>query len=431
LLITKSVSIWSMKKGYPLLVVVLIVTIFVLPSTSASDRTYDGTIIDIIPDSEYPVTLTYYYSRRRNKSISAFLSDELDLKDLGLGMAVKWRFLDGGHALIVGPIPDDPPSIPDDPPGTPDPPSTNDSRITEISITVENDKGETLSFSLNGDDWHLEDGQLRIDSPLDVSEILYTPVKKMVMFLTHIPMDSMKLIKPYLDESKFRVWMWNYVFPDFPEWGDYFNYETPDAEVNRRLREFKDLGFYNVLYVDVTECHRSISDRWGDSVIESRDWWSLMTLDPQKSWYRYLKAGMLDLVERFPTMDGFAIDRLDRCRNGQEEAWAAQLLDEVKQEAQRPIRYVMNTLQPWMTDLASRAAFIGSDGMRTDEPYLSQTLANYENLASYTELGEFYINPWMGQDDETLLDQYNEILSKHDFVFIDDFRWTVITELFP
>jgi hypothetical protein len=95
-----------------------------------------------------------------------------------------------------------------------------------------------------------------------------------------------------------------------------------------------------------------------------------MTLDPSKSWYQYLKAGMLELTERFPSIDGFAIDRLDRCRNEQEELWAVQLLDEVRQEAGITVKYVMNSLQPWMRDLASRAVFIGSDGMDTGEASL-------------------------------------------------------------
>jgi len=78
-------------------------------------------------------------------------------------------------------------------------------------------------------------------------------------------------------------------------------------------------------------------------------------------------------------------------RNEQEELWAARLLDEVRQEAEIPIKYVMNTLQPWMTELASRAVFIGSDGVDTEEAHLTRTILDYEGLAAHTETGRFYI----------------------------------------
>ncbi len=266
----------------------------------------------------------------------------------------------------------------------------------------------------------------------DATQAFTITVKVTVMFITHIERNSIDLIRPYLDESKFYVCKWNYIFPDFPIWGDYFVYNTSDPAVNVKLGEFEAEGFSNILYVDLTESHISISDNWSDSVIESADWWSLMTLDPSKSWYQYLKAGMLDLTVRFPTIGGFAIDRLDRCRNNQEEVWAAQLLDEVSQESLIPVKYVMNSLQPWMTDLASRAAFLGSDGINSDEPFLSQAIADYGNLASYAELGDFYINPYMGLPEAELLVAFNKILAKHGFIFIDDYYWDIlIPELFP
>jgi hypothetical protein len=166
-------------------------------------------------------------------------------------------------------------------------------------------------------------------------------------------------------------------------------------------------------------------------VVESGDWWSLMTLDPSKSWYQYLKAGMLKLSERFPSIDGFAIDRLDRCHNGQEELWAARLLDEVRQEAGIPVKYVMNSLQPWMTDLASRAVFVGSDGMDTAEPSLTRNIENYERLASHAEMDKFYINPYMGKTDEELIADFGKILEVHDFVFMDDFYLRLLDSIFP
>jgi hypothetical protein len=410
-----------MKKGAIILLVTVLISGVVTPLISASDKVYDGTITDIGPDGEYPVRITYRYSRRRNASRMAGLCDGLTLDDLHVGMAVKWTSLSGGRALIVGPLPEDPKE---------EPPSPKKG-IKRIVVEVENERGESLTFELGEDDYRVEDADLEIDFRADVSELLEPVHEKTVMFVTHISMDPQPVLDVCLDVSRFNVWKWNYMFLDFPVWGEYFSYQTPDQEINERIWAFEELGFSTVLYVDLTESHVSISGRWGDSVIESGDWWSLMTLDPSKSWSRYLKAGMLEMTERFPAMDGFAIDRLDRCRSEQEELWAAQLLDEVREEAGIPVKYVMNSLQPWMTGLASRAAFIGSDGVETKEPYLTQTIRDYERLASHAEVEKFYINPYMGKSDEELIDDFEAILEVHDFVFMDDYYLRLLSSIFP
>jgi hypothetical protein len=91
----------------------------------------------------------------------------------------------------------------------------------------------------------------------------------------------------------------------------------------------------------------------------------------------------------------------------------------------------MNSLQPWMTGLASRAAFIGSDGVETKEPYLTQTIRDYERLASHAEVEKFYINPYMGKSDEELIDDFEAILEVHDFVFMDDYYLRLLSSIFP
>jgi len=417
-----------MNKGVIILFVAVIIGSVVTPLTSASDRIYDGTIVGITPDNERPVEITYRYSRRRNITVTARICDGLTLDDLEMGMAVKWTSLGGGLYMIVGPIPETPH---DEPPNDETPPSNGDV-IVKITVQVENARGESLTFELSNDDWCLDDADLEINLRRNVSVLLEEPNhEKTVMFITHVSLDSKPLLEACIDESKFNVWGWNYVLPDFPAWGDYFSYQTPDSKVSEKLKGFEELGFRNVLYVDPTECDRSISGRWSDSVLESGDWWSLMTLDPSKSWYQYIKAGMLELTERFPSIDGFAIDRLDRCRNEQEELWAARLLDEVRQEAGIPIKYVMNTLQPWMTELASRAVFIGSDGVDTEEAHLTRTIQDYEGLAAHTETGRFYINPYMGKTDEALIEDFEAILEAHDFVFMDDYYLRLLDSIFP
>ena len=408
-------------KRLPLILAVTMLTTLLVTPTTASEAVYEATVASIEPEKECPVEITYRFSRRRNMTREAVLGEDVYLGSLAVGKTVQWKPLPDDKAVIVGPTSSSPPKTPE----------TGPSGITRVTVTVENDEGQSITLELSKADWCVEDSRLRLDAAIEVSDLLEPTPKKTVMFVTHIGVDSMGIVEPYLDESRFKVLKWNYVFPDFPVWGDYFNYRSSDAEINARLAEFKELGFSNILYVDVSESHRSVSQRFGGCVLESGDWWSLMTLDPSKEWYRYLKEGMLGLTERFPEIDGFAIDRLDRCYTVQEAEWAARLLDEVRGEAAIPVRYVMNSLQPWQTGLASRAAFIGSDGVPTEEPHLSQAMGDYGRLAEHTECGRFYINPYMDLGDEELVAGFDAILERHDFVFLDDYKLHLVDRIFP
>jgi len=408
-------------KKLPLILAVTMLTTLLVTPTTASEAVYEATVASIEPEKECPVEITYRFSRRRNMTREAVLGEDVYLGSLAVGKTVQWKPLPDDKAVIVGPTSSSPPKTPE----------TGPLGITRVAVTVENDEGQSITLELSKADWCVEDSRLRLDAAIEVSDLLEPTPKKTVMFVTHIGVDSMGIVEPYLDESRFKVLKWNYVFPDFPVWGDYFNYRSSDAEINARLTEFKELGFSNILYVDVSESHRSVSQRFGSFVLESGDWWSLMTLDPSKEWYRYLKEGMLGLTERFPEIDGFAIDRLDRCYTVQEAEWAARLLDEVRGEADIPVRYVMNSLQPWQTGLASRAAFIGSDGVPTEEPHLSQAMGDYGRLAEHTECGRFYINPYMDLGDEELVAGFDAILKRHDFVFLDDYKLHLVDKIFP
>ena len=84
-----------------------------------------------------------------------------------------------------------------------------------------------------------------------------------------------------------------------------------------------------------------------------------------------------------------------------------------------------------MTDLASRAVFIGSDGVDTEETHLTRTIQDYEGLAAHTETGRFYINPYMGKTDEELIEDFEAILEAHDFVFMDDYYLRLLDSIFP
>ena len=408
-------------KRLPLILAVTILTAFLVTPIPASEAIYEATVVGIDPEKICPVDITYRFSRRRNMTREAYLGEDVHLGSLAVGKTVQWKPLPDDKAVIVGPTSSSPPPTHE----------TEPSGIARVTVTVETDEGQSVSFELSRDDWCVEESCLRLNASIEVSGLLEPMPEKTVMFVTHIGVDSMEIIDPYLDESRFNVIRWNYVFPDFPVWGDYFNYRSSDAEIRARLAEFKELGFSNIIYVDVSESHRSVSHRWSGCVLASGDWWSLMTLDPSKAWYHYLKEGMLELTERFPEIDGFAIDRLDRCHTVQEAAWAAQLLDEVRDEADIPVKYVMNSLQPWQTELASMAVFIGSDGVLTQEPHLSQALEDYGGLAVYTEYERFYINPFMDLGDLELVEGFEAILERHDFVFLDDYKVRLVDRIFP
>ncbi len=408
-------------KRLPLILAVTILTAFLVTPIPASEPIYEATVVGIDPEKTCPVDITYRFSRRRNMTREAYLGEEVHLGSLAVGMTVRWTPLPDDKAVIVGPTSSSPPPTP----------GTEHSGIARVTVTVETDEGLSLSFELPRGDWSVEESCLRLNASIEVSGLLEPMPEKTVMFVTHIGVDSMEIVDPYLDESRFNVLKWNYVFPDFPVWGDYFNYRSSDAEIHARLAEFKELDFSNIIYVDVSESHRSVSHRWSGCVLASGDWWSLMTLDPSKEWYSYLKEGMLGLTERFPEIDGFAIDRLDRCHTAQEAAWAAQLLEEVRCEADIPLKYVMNSLQPWQTELASMAVFIGSDGVVTQEPHLSLAIGDYGSLAEYTEYGWFYVNPFMDLCDEELVEGFEAILERHDFVFLDDYKAYLVDRIFP
>lgn len=258
--------------------------------------------------------------------------------------------------------------------------------------------------------------------------------KPLVMFITGAPFDALQNIEPYFDERKFRIMWWNYAFGDMEYWGEYFTFKSPDDLIRDSFAYLMTRGFRNLLYVDVTECSDIISGNWQDSVLEPLPFGlSLMSLDPSKTWYHYLKEGMLGLTLRFPdTLHGFAIDRLDRLPSPQEEAWAEQLLDEVKTESGKPLKYVMNALQPWQTSLASRALFIGEDNVYLD--FVEDKMAEYAVLAKRTETGRYYL---AGRVDyprfpmEIIISDYRRLLAVHDFTYVNFYMKPVLDALFP
>jgi hypothetical protein len=272
---------------------------------------------------------------------------------------------------------------------------------------------------------------------------------KTIMFITHmnygLPESVRTQINTYMTDpgytGQFRVWPYNYIFPDFvpptsgSSWGNYFTWRTSITQAKAGLQKYAEMGLGNILYVDPTESSQGWSYRWPDSILQhggSGDWWDLMTLDPSKSWYKYLKAGMIAEYQTYGDfLAGFAIDRLDRCANTQEAVWAAQLLDEVRDEVGSGIEYCFNSLMSWQTSLVTRANFIGSDGLPDwgGCGTLAGCINTYADLAQYATLKDFYINPPM--DAPNLLSRYREILSLHDFVFFDDYYFGILEAIFP
>jgi len=233
----------------------------------------------------------------------------------------------------------------------------------------------------------------------------------------------------YINDSRYLVSSWNYCFQPMREWGLYFDLKTEEGWTDERFNSYLDLfkqrGFRNLLYVDVTECDQSYSWRWTDSIVEAGPpgGLDLMSLNPEGSWYRYLRDGMVEMTRRFGgSMSGFAIDRLDRCPTDQESAWAARLLDEVRASSAVPnLVYTMNSLQDARHQgfLAARAEFIGSDGVPITE--LNEWMERYRMLASYAKIKEPYIVPQLNDaTPEASETSYRMVLAYGGFTFFDD-----------
>jgi hypothetical protein len=233
----------------------------------------------------------------------------------------------------------------------------------------------------------------------------------------------------YLDDARYVVSRWNYCFQPMRGWGLYFDLKTEggwtDDRFNEYLALFEQRGFSNLLYVDVTECDHRYSDRWADSIIEAGPMGGLdlMSLNPDGSWYGYLRDGMVEMTRRFGgSMSGFAIDRLDRCPSAQESRWAAMLLDEVRAASAVPgLVYAMNSLQDagHQGFLAARAEFVGSDGVPVSE--LGEWVERYEGLAALARVNQPYIVPRL--DDatpEASEAAYRVVLDRGGFTFFDD-----------
>lgn len=233
----------------------------------------------------------------------------------------------------------------------------------------------------------------------------------------------------YTDDPRYLVSSWNYCFQPMRGWGLYFDLKTEEGWTDERFTSYLDLfkqrGFGNLLYVDVTECDQRYSQRWADSIIEAgpQGGLDLMSLNPEGSWYRYLRDGMVELTRRFGgSISGFAIDRLDRCPSAQESIWAAMLLDDVRASSAVPgIVYAMNSLQDAEHQgfLAARAEFVGSDGVPVSE--LGDWVERYEGLASLASVKEPYIVPRLDDaDPEASEAGYRMVLARGGFTFFDD-----------
>jgi hypothetical protein len=231
----------------------------------------------------------------------------------------------------------------------------------------------------------------------------------------------------YTDDPRYIVSRWNYCFQPMKGWGLYFDFNEgwTDERFTVYLDLFEARDFGNLLYVDVTECDQRYSGLWGDSVIEAGPacGLDLMSLNPEGSWYRYLRDGMIELTHRFNgSISGFAIDRLDRCPSAQESEWVAMLLDEVRASSAVPdLVYVMNSLQDAEHQgfLTARAEFVGSDGVPTSK--LSEWMERYEMLASLAKIKESYMVPLLNDATPDASEEgYKLVLARGDFTFFDD-----------
>ena len=232
---------------------------------------------------------------------------------------------------------------------------------------------------------------------------------------------------------------WNYNFQFKSPWGNFFDLIGNESEVRSDIEFWSSIGVETGFYIDVTECTTSIVNPFLDAVLQM-DWMDIptwkaarMNLDPSKSWFRYLKNGMVTLAQKYPVA-GFNIDRADIAGTDfgdldtsplQQDSWVRQLLVEVQEAVGRPLKYVLNTLVDSQTETASLSYFLGSDGApASDSDVANGTLRTWYNrynaLAKYSASNIFYLNPWMDLPNDELIHQFQNIMRIHNVQFFDD-----------
>jgi len=91
------------------------------------------------------------------------------------------------------------------------------------------------------------------------------PGVKTVFFITHADEFDRTLgrVLSYEDGGGLRILRWNYCFQPFRAWGLYFEFAEgwTDGRFAGYLSRFREEGFRNLLYVDLTECDHGYSGR--------------------------------------------------------------------------------------------------------------------------------------------------------------------------
>jgi hypothetical protein len=309
--------------------------------------------------------------------------------------------------------------------------------LESVYIVIELDKNQSADFSLRIDNFWLTR--------------CFEPIKK-IMLTTHADLfDTYKNNYQQIANLS-NIIKYNYLF-QLTIWGIYDDRFNISREKLKEIVNFwNNLGFVTGFYIDVAEARGDVALNYSDSILEKEwayigtgdpksdhnpaHWLSRMSLDPSKSWYKYLKNAALNLIRDFG-ITALSIDRSDIIGIGgtQEDIWLRKWLDEVKTEAGNQfginLKFVGNSFQDWQTTTASRFWFIGTDGVPAKDTQLKElenSLQIYKNLAQYTEEKIFYIAPWLQDpeilnNDDLLVKEYKNILERHNFTFFDD--WTI------
>jgi len=205
-------------------------------------------------------------------------------------------------------------------------------------------------------------------------------------------------------------------------WGNFFDgllvsYEDLRAQV----RYYHDRGLKVGVYVDVSECSKWLAgQRFRDSILqyEWSEYFSRMSLNPEKSWWRNL----IKTLEWCKGMgfDGINLDRADLVTVDEEEY----LREFIKEVGNRGLEYVANTLKPWQEYVADNphCLFIGTDGVPLHQ--IKEYDELYARLARKSRWGFHYLTPILTNDLEEDRRRYEETIRvmRRPVVGVDDYN---------
>ena len=224
-------------------------------------------------------------------------------------------------------------------------------------------------------------------------------------------------------------------------WGQYDKIDNPQ-ELLIGIQELKNQGYRVFLYIDPTECDKRLSSNYPDSILQQggqNEWWSLMDLDPEKSWASSLRNQISNLLTLYPMIDGFAVDRLDRLNDILQAEYTNILLEYIVEVSDNSeFMFICNSLSdqslPVLRNRDLKFFMVGSDGCSPTQEHLESWISRYKTYAleADTICTEPYLAPWLEQPDNTnIVPEYQLIWESNSHTFISDWSQNWIPLIWP